>query len=186
MAVATRSSALGILLALVCGGNLIAQESDQMSVIVDLRDREYAQVKKFTIAVAEMMPAHAYAFKPLPTVPTFGQELAHIAMTNSRLCRGLTTGVLEVDPEYAKLDQEISKERIVQAVRRTFELCDAAFRELTEETARLVISTRSGRRGPRGGLLTTVVAHTNEEYGKLAMFLRLKGLVPPSSDPTSK
>lgn len=38
------------------------------------------------------------------------------------------------------------------------------------------------RQRSRLGLLAGMVSHSNEEYGYMAVYLRLKGVVPPSSE----
>ena len=174
--------AFGTLLFAGCLG-AEAQVTSAVTLLTDLRDREYAQVRQYVIAAAELMPADAYAFRAVPETRTFGSEIAHIVQVNSRLCRYLNDGVLEVDPKWVKLDQESSKPVLLNALRDSFAVCDRAFAGLTNAAADEVVTTASGRRVPKGSTLTIVTAHSNEEYGKLSVLLRLKGLVPPSSQP---
>ena len=74
-----------------------------------------------------------------------------------------------------------SKADLVAALKDSFAECDKAFDSLTDANAAEMI------KGPRGersklGMLNGIVVHDNEEYGYLAVYMRVKGVVPPSSD----
>ncbi len=74
-----------------------------------------------------------------------------------------------------------SKEAIVAALRASFTECDKAYGALTD--ANLTESFEVfGAKRTRIGLMWGNVAHDNEQYATLALYLRLKGLVPPSSE----
>jgi hypothetical protein len=102
------------------------------------------------------MPAEAYSFRVTPQIRTFAEELAHIAVTNSRLCRAVSEGVFEVAPKFAALDKETSKPVLIGVLKETFAECDRAFSQLDERSASKEFVTRTGCRVPIGSAMTIV------------------------------
>ncbi len=74
-----------------------------------------------------------------------------------------------------------SKADLVAALKEAFSICDAVHDSLTDASAAEIVKTGRGQRS-RLGLLAGNVSHANEEYGYMAVYLRLKGIVPPSSE----
>jgi hypothetical protein len=69
----------------------------------------------------------------------------------------------------------------VTALKDSFAECDKPFDSLTDANATQMIKGQRGERS-RLGMLVGVITHDNEEYGYLAVYMRVKGVVPPSSD----
>ena len=140
---------------------------------------DYRSVRDFVIRSAEKMPADGYGFKPTPEVRSFGQQIAHIADDQYNLCapaRGETRKAA-----YTAIESSLrTKAELVPALREAFAYCDAAYDALTDATAGDATSTK-GR--TKFGMLNWNVWHTWEHYGNIVVYLRLKGLVPPSSEP---
>ena len=75
-----------------------------------------------------------------------------------------------------------TKEEVVKAVKAVFDYCDGAFKNLTDAT--LKETYKSGTREvPKSQPTLLVVGHNMEHYGNIVTYMRLKGLVPPSSEP---
>lgn len=138
----------------------------------------YGQIKNNMTRMAEKMPAGDYDFKPVPEIRAFGELMAHVADAQLRTCSAVNGE--PKNPNAAKK----SKDEIVAAMKESFAECDKAFDGTTEANAAQPVNT--GGRGPsasRLGMLSRyVVIHSNEEYGYGSIYLRLKGVVPPSSD----
>ena len=68
-----------------------------------------------------------------------------------------------------------------------FSYCDGAYSALTDTSGAetIDITQENGRqtRNLRMGLLTLNYAHNNEIYGSMVVYLRIKDLVPPASEP---
>ena len=73
------------------------------------------------------------------------------------------------------------KAELVAAMKESIAACDAAFANLTDATAVEMIKGPRGERS-RLGMLVGNTTHSNEEYGYMAVYLRLKKVVPPSSE----
>lgn len=142
----------------------------------------YAGLKANITQAAEKMPEGDYAFKPGPMaeVRTFGQVITHIAEAQFTTCAAVQG--LANPNEGKKLEQDLRvKPEIVKALADSFTLCDGAFAGLTDETAMEFV-----KQGPggivRGGVLSGLLAHSAEMYGISTVYLREKGIVPPSTE----
>ena len=78
-------------------------------------------------------------------------------------------------------DETADKATIVAALNASFAECDKAFGSLTESNLLQMIKIGPTMRS-QIGLAWGTVSHDNEQYATLALYMRLKGLVPPSSE----
>jgi len=137
---------------------------------------------------ADKMPEEFYGLRPGPQleVRTFGQHVAHVATYNFLWC---SQAKGEKNPNAGKdLEKTLTtKADIVKAATEAFAYCDSAYAALTDANANEVIdiTQENGRqqRLPRMGLLTLNVAHNNEIYGNMVTTMRIKSIVPSSSEP---
>jgi hypothetical protein len=170
-----RSSAL-IAVAMIAGtGVLPAQDANPISANMK---QSWNNVKGLLERTAEKMPEENYGFKPTPEMQSFGQRLAHVISFNMRGCSGAQGEVknLTIPPTAGKAD-------ILAAMKQANDVCDAVFNSLTDaEAAKMVAAGRGGQRQKLAVLQGTVLEHSQEVYGYMAVYLRLKGIVPPSSD----
>jgi hypothetical protein len=162
-------------------GTLAAQTPDPLSAEVRWT---YRTIRNNLVKLAEKMPAENYSFRPTTEVETFGRRVAHIADANMNVCTGLNG---ERKPLGAA--SMTSKADLVAALKESFAYCDRVFDSLTDVTAREMVSSRLGGPFPpeptrsRLATLYNLVRHSNEMYGYMAVYLRLKGVVPPTSAP---
>jgi hypothetical protein len=126
--------------------------------------------------MAEKMPADQYEFKPVAEIRTFGALMAHIADSQTRTC-----STVNGEAKTPNAASKTAKDDLVAALKESFAECDKAFDATTEANATQMVSGGRGQ-ASRLGTLARVVMHGNEEYGYGAIYLRLKGIVPPSSD----
>jgi hypothetical protein len=137
----------------------------------------YNGIKNNLTKMAEKMPEENYAFKATPDIRTFGQLIGHVADSQARTC-----SMVMGEQKAVNAGSKTSKADLVAALKESFTICDAAFNALTDAAASETITTP---RGPRTkiGMLAGLISHSNEEYGYMAVYMRLKGVVPPSSEP---
>jgi len=155
-----------------------AQTSGPLST--ELR-QSYTIVKTNLLKMAEKMPAEDYAFRPTPEIETFAQRVSHIARANLRTCAGLNgeTKTLTTPAKTEKAD-------LVAALQESFAYCDGVFNALTDASAAEMVNGRIGspptsQPQTRLSILWNVIRHSNEMYGYMSVYLRLKGIVPPST-----
>ena len=137
----------------------------------------YNGIKNNMTKLADKVPEDQYGFKATPEIRTIGQLIGHVADSQLRTCSAVNGAAKQ--PGAAS---KTAKADLVSALKESFAECDQAFESLTDATAATMIKTARGERSKLGAL-NGVTTHTNEEYGYLAVYLRLKGIVPPSSEP---
>jgi hypothetical protein len=93
----------------------------------------------------------------------------------------------EKNPNPGNLDKLTSKAEILKVLNDAFSYCDSAYSGLTDASGAEVIdiTQENGRqtRNLRMGLLTLNYGHNNEIYGSMVVYLRMKNIVPPASEP---
>ncbi|MBI3694618.1 MAG: DinB family protein [Acidobacteria bacterium] len=136
----------------------------------------YTGIKNNLTKMAEKMPEENYSFKATPDIRTFGQLVAHVADAQTRTC-----SAVKGEQKQANAASKTSKADLVAALKDSFAECDAAFDSLTDATATEMVRAGRGQRSKLGTLIG-ITTHDNEEYGYMAVYLRLKGVVPPSSE----
>jgi hypothetical protein len=125
------------------------------------------------------MPAEDYSFRPTPEVRTFARVVNHVTEAQWHSCGAINGTAAAAQP---KLPEETAdKATIVAALNASFAECDKAFASLTEANLLQMITLGPATRS-RIGFAWGTVSHDNEQYATLALYLRLKGLVPPSSE----
>jgi uncharacterized damage-inducible protein DinB len=141
---------------------------------------DYQGVRDFFIAAAEKMPEANYAFRPSPDVRSFGQQVAHVADDQYNLCapaKGETRKAA-----YTEIESTLSKKAdLVTALKQAFVYCDAAYDALTDASGLQMAKTMKGAR-TNFSMLNWNLWHTWEHYGNIVVYLRMKGLVPPSTE----
>jgi uncharacterized damage-inducible protein DinB len=136
----------------------------------------YGRVKGFLLAAADKMPEENYAFKASPDVRAFGQLIAHVADTQWMIC-----SAVKGEHKQGDAASKTSKADLVAALKASFEYCDSAYDSLNDATIGQKVSLFQ-REFSKLSVLFLNTSHDNEMYGTISVYLRLKGLVPPSSE----
>jgi hypothetical protein len=141
-------------------------------------------VRDNLLKMAEKMPAENYSFKPAPEIQSFGQRIAHIAGANLFVCQG----VMGRQTTFRR-PAAASKPELIALLKQASTACDTAFDSLSDAAAMEKINSHLGGPFPpeatrtKLATLNNMVRHSNEVYGYMCVYLRLKGIVPPSSAP---
>lgn len=142
----------------------------------------YESIKSFVLRSADKMPVAEFGFQPTPDVRSFGQVLAHLADANYLLCSPMLG---EENPNGATIDkierEKLAREPLIERLKTSFGYCDTAYAALTEANIGDALPLFNNKR-PRLALHWSHISHAWEHYGNLVTYLRLKGIVPPSSD----
>jgi hypothetical protein len=163
----------------------------EVRLLAPMVAQQYTSLKRLLTAMADKMPADAYAFRPTPEMRSFAGSVGHLVMANLNQCGNL------LGTRHALAGQDLSKSLVardesLKALADSFAFCDEYFTQLKDD-AQLTGSfydvsiPRNGQRVPtrvaHGAVVTSFLVHNNEMYGYMAVYLRLKGIVPPSSEP---
>lgn len=168
----------------VAAGTALAQPPPpgQPLTLAASLNRSYNGVKLNLTEEASKMPEADYAFKPGPAAElrTFGQLFAHVANSQFGSC---SVALGQPNPNQGhNLELELkTKAEFTKALADSFALCDKAFAALTDQNAMELVKQGQGEIA-RAALLANVVIHSNEMYGTGSVYMRAKGLVPPSTE----
>jgi uncharacterized damage-inducible protein DinB len=137
------------------------------------------QVRSLILRTAEKVPEDLYSFKPTPDVRSLGALLGHIADAHLLLCAMAEGGKPVFNPVHEK---KTTRAELVAALKESFAACDKVFAATTDANGTTPVSL-FGQPQNRLGALAMNNSHTWEHYGNLVTYMRLKNIVPPSSEP---
>jgi|SRR5262245_21613690 len=171
---------LTILFALATGAASAQTPSADMGYSATLA-RSWANISNLVAKSAEAMPEANYAFKPTPDVRSFGELVGHLAEEHYMICAGAKG---EKSPKDGVAFEKITaKAELVKAINESIAYCTAIY-GATKDEAATNQPTAPGRRDTPFRALLLNVTHDSEHYGNMVTYLRIKGIVPPSSQPT--
>jgi uncharacterized damage-inducible protein DinB len=142
----------------------------------------YTVVSGQVIAAAEKMPEQNYSFKPTPEVRSFGQLVGHVADAQYYFC---ATATGEPSPMKDIEKSKTSKADLVAALKDAVAYCNKAYAGMTDAQGSQTVKFM-GYDTAKLTVLSVNTAHTDEHYGNMVTYLRIKGIVPPSSEKHGK
>jgi uncharacterized damage-inducible protein DinB len=126
------------------------------------------------IKAAEQMPEEYYTFRPTKEIRSFGELIAHIAESNFEMC-AIAKGEASPMPKVAT-----TKAEAVDALKKAFNYSTKARETMTKQQKETMVKFM-GQSQPAGNVLDFSILHSMQHYGNVIVYMRLKGLVPPSS-----
>jgi hypothetical protein len=166
-----------LVLALAAAGFTCAAVFGQASNPLSTEAKQaYTTVKNNILKAADKMPEDAYSFKATPEVRSFAQIVEHVIQAQTHTC-----AVINGQQKSAKVAADASKADIVAALKQSFADCDAAYDSMTDAAAASMVKTARGER-TKLGMLVGNTTHDVEQYSAMSVYMRLKSIVPPSSE----
>jgi uncharacterized damage-inducible protein DinB len=167
-------------------GQTAASSASKNALATWLRNA-YMGRRSDLVKSAENVPDDIYGLRPGPQkeVRTYGQIIGHLANFNYLWCSQARQGKNPAQgKDFEKLE---TKAELVAALKAAFTYCDPAYANLTDASGLEMISVtqENGKQAqvPRMSLLILNLTHNNEHYGNLVTYMRIKSIVPPSSQP---
>jgi uncharacterized damage-inducible protein DinB len=186
MKIAFAVALLGILLAIPAAAQT-GQPSGPQDPMATWLHNAFNSNRKNIERSAEKVPEELYGLRPGPQVEvrTFGQILGHLANFNYLWCsqaRG------EKNPGQGNdFEKLATKAQLLRTLKDAFMYCDGAYGALTDASGLEIVTVtqESGRQAqvPRMSLLVLNYGHNNDHYGNLVTYMRIKSIVPASSEP---
>lgn len=181
----SRLASLALVLTLFSGVSILAQMAPMPGMTpppstgpASEVQGNYNRLKPNVIKAAEKMPEADYQYKPTPEIRTYARVVNHVTEAQMRTCSIMNGGKFDA----SKVPSDTAdKATIVAGLKASFEECDKAFAALTDANAVEMLAMGPNKRS-RIGLAWGDVSHDNEQYAELSTYLRLKGLVPPTSE----
>jgi hypothetical protein len=160
-----------------------AQGGQKIPLSEGLR-RSYNTMKMNLTETAQKFGEADYQYRPSPDIRVFGAQLAHVANSQFNACSAAKG---EPNPNQGQNLEQTKKTRdeIIKALADSFAYCDPVFEKLTDQAA-LELVRQGQNEASRGGILSNLIVHGNEEYGILTVYMRTKGMVPPSTERAMK
>lgn len=141
--------------------------------------RFYGGVKNFLLQSAEKVPEEYYSFKATDAVRSYGQIIGHVADTQFEMC-SIVLGEKYTPRNIEKT--KTSKADLIAALKEGFAYCDKAYDVITDASAGQMVKFM-GSDTTKLGVLTANLIHSGLHYGNLVTYMRLKNIVPPTSEP---
>src|SRR6188472_3170594 len=172
-----------VVLTLAMPLHVLAQPAATPNPITQALRTAWTEAKANFRRSADVMPEAKYGFTPVAGVRSFGAILAHVAGASYEFCaaaKGEKTP--HAEDEFEKSAK--TKAEIVKALDGAIAYCDEIYKTLDDAKAAQLVAGAFG--GPQGARAANLIGNTNhfqEHYGNLVTYLRINGLVPPSSAP---
>jgi uncharacterized damage-inducible protein DinB len=138
----------------------------------------YARVKTILVSSAEKMPEENYNFKPTDAVRSYGQIVGHVADAQYMFC---SVALGEKNPGLKIEQTKTSKADLVAALKDAVAYCDKAYDSMTDASGSQMAKLFDMDL-PKLGVLNINNMHDMEHYGNLVTYMRLKNIVPPTSE----
>jgi uncharacterized damage-inducible protein DinB len=139
---------------------------------------QFGMIKNVVAKTAEKVPENLYEFRPTPEVRTIAQLLGHIADAQFMMC---SAAAGEKAPQSGIEKSMTTKAQLTKAIADANAYCDKVFDGMSDAKGAETVQFFTGPTA-RLGVLSFNVAHSYEHYGNLVTYMRLKGIVPPSSE----
>lgn len=149
------------------------------STVRKILDRE----SKIMVAAADEMPADKFSFRPTPAQITFAHLVMHMAGSNNALCSAISGTAA---PAQEKLDEADPKDKLVGALRSSFDFCTQALSKVDDSNLGEQVKFFGGRTISRAGAMIALTNDFSDHYSGAAMYLRLNGLLPPTAQQQHK
>jgi len=137
----------------------------------------------YVTAAAEQVPDSSYSYRPVPTVRTFGQLIAHIAGSQHMFCAAALADKATAEDDIEKTTT--GKAALVAALKASTEYCQKAYAMTDAEAMKRTVKLFAGEQSALWALLENT-AHDDEHYGNIVTYMRMLGMVPPSSQPQAR
>jgi uncharacterized damage-inducible protein DinB len=163
-----------VLLLTLCAAPAAAQSNTVLGSVAPI----FQTTTGYLQAAAEQMPEADYGYQPTPEIRTFAQLVGHVANAQNMFCNM----ALGEQPQGGRNWEEVTdKAALVEALRASTALCRRAY-ALPDDAAMRTVQM-FGQERTILTVLATNAAHNFEHYGNIVTYMRLKGMVPPSSQP---
>jgi uncharacterized damage-inducible protein DinB len=138
----------------------------------------YGFVSNAVLGAAQKMPEENYSFKPTPEVRSFGQLVGHVADASFMFC---SQAAGETIPSKDIEKTKTSKADLVAALKDGVAYCNKTLSGMTDAKGAQMVKLFTFNMA-KLTVLSLNTAHTDEHYGNMVTYLRLKGIVPPTSE----
>jgi uncharacterized damage-inducible protein DinB len=162
---------------------MLAQESTTAPAnpISTSQSKMYTMLSSVVVAAAEKMPEANYAFKPTPDTRSFGQLVGHVADSQYYFC---SSAAGETAPSSGIEKSKTSKADLLAALKESVAYCSKVYAAMTDAKGS-EMTKMMNHDFAKLTVLSANTAHDYEHYGNMSTYMRLKGIIPPTSEERS-
>jgi uncharacterized damage-inducible protein DinB len=168
-----------LLTAVVMFAAVASAQDAPANPLVTVSKNIYAISKNDILGSVDKIPDEVWSFQPTKDVRTVAQLFAHVADAQYEFC-GVAAEGKSISKDIEKTHK--TKAEIVPALQEAFAYCDGAYAKMTDAGAAEMVSFFN-MKITKLGAMDFNTAHNMEHYGNLVTYMRIKGIVPPSSEP---
>ncbi len=154
----------------------IAESNPVSNTVRKILERQ----SKNMVAAVDEMPSDKFSYHPTPAQMSFGRLVEHMAGSNNFLCAKISGASA---PAQEKLSETDPKEKLVAALKASFEYCTQALAKVDDSNLGEQLTLFGGNQASRAAAMITLASGLADHYGMAAMYLRLNGLLPPTAKP---
>ena len=140
---------------------------------------QFGALSGFVVRSAEKVPEDLYSFRATPEERSMAELYGHVADAMFSMC----STAAGTKPPRTGIEKAVTgKAALVAALKEGVSYCNSVYDSMTDQKGIETVPFFFGPT-PRVSVLYFVVSHTYEHYGNLVTYMRLKNIVPPSSEP---
>ena len=167
---------LVLVVALLAPSTALAQNPNPLTANAKV---QFGALSGFVVRSAEKVPEDLYSFRATPDVRSMAELFGHVADAMFAMC---ATAAGSKPPRTGIEKAVTTKPALVAALKEGVSYCNSVYDGMTDQKGVETVPFYFGP-SPRLSVLYFVVTHTYEHYGNLVTYMRLKNIVPPSSEP---
>lgn len=167
-----------LILFLAAAGMALAQDPATNPQLASMRSI-YMMVRSNVLKSADAMPEAKYGYRPTDSVRSFMQQLQHVADAQYFMCSA-ANGDPAKNRNIEQSNKLKTRAELVSALNEAYAFCDAVYARLSDASSSELVDF-IGEKRTKLAVLSFNNAHTMEHYGNIATYLRINGIVPPSS-----
>jgi uncharacterized damage-inducible protein DinB len=173
------TTVLALGLALLTPGAALAQTQDPLTAGAKA---QFGAITDFVVRSAQKIPDDTYSFRATPEVRTISELFGHI----SDALFGMCSTANAAKPPRTGIEKAVrTKPELIKALNEGIAYCNTVFASMNDKKGTEMVQFYFGPT-PKLSVLYFATTHTYEHYGNLVTYMRLKGIVPPSSEPPAK
>ncbi len=146
------------------------------------QNKMYTMLSGVVVAAAEKMPEENYSYRPTPEVRSFGQLVGHLADSQNYFCSQVAG---ENQPGGSNEKTKTGKAELVAALKEAIAYCSKTYGAMTDAKGSEMMKMMN-LDFAKLTVLSANTAHDYEHYGNMVTYMRLKGIVPPTSEKSAE
>lgn len=167
-------------LLLAVPASAVAQSANPLTANAKI---QFGALTSFVLRSAEKVPEDLYPFRATPEVRSMAELFGHVADAWFSMC---ATAAGTKPPRTGIEKVVTTKPALIAVLKEGISYCHTVYDGMIDQRGSSETVPFYFGPTPRLSVLYFVVTHTYEHYGNLVTYMRLKNIVPPSSEPPAK